>query len=408
MKLITKKTYLYRGYKFDFFMVMWLILLSGSQSLKIIPATTYITCFFGIFYTLVRKDFNFFKKMFISVSFFVIIFLGQYLTLPMLPLKYPAGTLVMLIAGGFIYYKVGINFRFVYLKVMYFFCAVSLVLWLLQVLFGIVFNLFSIPSYKDILVWSVRADPYNASLLETRNGGPVWEPGAFAGYILLTFFMYIGDLKYLWKNYRNEFIVLFLALITTVSTTGYTIAFLIFIYHIIKHTKYKMVVYTVVLPAILFGTLILYQNLDFLGGKIESQFNMAEAGGGETFSNTRFGSFYFDLQYIEKSPFFGNGVDPHTRWGDHPDLVFDSLNGNNLGHGNGFSGFLASMGVVAMLFILVNVYLVFKKSFGYQDALFIVFVFILLLQGESFFNYPLLFCLFLIKLPILNTKRKLL
>jgi hypothetical protein len=326
----------------------------------------------------------------------------------MLPLEYPAGTLAMLIAGGFIYDKVGVNFRFVYLKVMYFFCAVSLVLWLLQVVFGIVFDLFSIPSFKDVLVWSVRTDPYDANLLEIRNGGPVWEPGAFAGYILLTFFMYIGNLKYLWKNYRNEFMVLLLALITTVSTTGYTIAFLILIYHLIRHTKFKVVLYTVILPAILFVTLIFYKNFDFLGGKIESQFNMAEVSGGETFSNTRFGSFYFDLQYIEKSPFFGNGVDPHTRWSGHPNLIFDSINGNNLGHGNGFSGFLASMGISAMLFILVNVYVVFKKSFGYKDALFIVFVFILLLQGESFFNFPLLFCLFLIKLPVLNTKTNLL
>lgn len=189
---------------------------------------------------------------------------------------------------------------------------------------------------------------------------------------------------------------------TTFSTTGYIIFFLICIYKIVNNSKKGILKLAVLLPVILLLTSVFLTKIDFIGEKLVTQYEDAMGREGNTFSNTRMGAFYFDLQYIEKHPFFGNGIDPKTRWSDHTDLYLESINGKNLGHGNGFSNFAASMGLCSLFFLIINLFVAFKKTFKVEETLFVLLLFILLLQGESFLNYPLLFCLYFVKLPNLK------
>lgn len=395
-------TYVYKkktNAKIPYLLVFWIVLLSGSQSIRVVPGLTYLTCVSGILYMLVKQDLNFFKSIAPSILFFLVVYIGQYYTLTVLPFEYPLGFFAMLIAGAFIYYKLKENFRFVYFKVIYIYCCISLLFWVLQNLFNITFDFFNNPSFRNILIWNVRFDPYNPSILEIRNSGPVWEPGAFAGYIIVVFLLYIDNLQLLIHKYRKESIVLCITLLSTMSTSGYLLFFLIIVYYIVRFSKQKYFAVLVVFPIFIFSAFFLYNKVDFLGNKISEQTNSALTINGGDFSSTRLGSLLFDLQYIAKSPFFGNGVDPTTRWSIHPDLMRDVINGENLGHGNGFSGFIASMGIPALLFILINLFNSFKKTFKTQDALFVVVAFLILLQSESFLSYPLLLCLFFVKLP---------
>ena len=91
-----------------------------------------------------------------------------------------------------------------------------------------------------------------------------------------------------------------------------------------------------------------YVEVDFLGDKVSRQLENAQFL--EDFSPDRFGALLFDLHYIEKSPWFGNGFHESTRYADHP-----HLQGEALGHGNGLSNFVATLGTVGLAAYLLGV-----------------------------------------------------
>lgn len=54
--------------------------------------------------------------------------------------------------------------------------------------------------YKSIFVYCIRS----SEILRLRNCGPFWEPGAFAGYVILVGVLYFKDLKVLWNTQRKN------------------------------------------------------------------------------------------------------------------------------------------------------------------------------------------------------------
>ena len=88
------------------------------------------------------------------------------------------------------------------------------------------------------------------------------------------------------------------------------------------------------------------------------------------------------MKYIEKHPMFGNGLIEQTRYADHRHLW-----GMSLGHGNGFSNYMAQMGLVAMFVYLLLLYKSVKGNIFSKWL--VVLIVVLLLQGEQLLNYPL-------------------
>jgi hypothetical protein len=191
-----------------------------------------------------------------------------------------------------------------------------------------------------------------------------------------------GDTKF-FVNRPIVAVVLTSAIISTFSTTGY-IVFLIYIGTILlRPTSVKSLLFSFpVLVLVVVSSFIGFTKLEFLGGKIESQAVGAQEANGE-FGNSRFQSLVFDTHYIIKHPLIGNGLHQKTRYADHP-WLHDQV----LGHGNGFSNFLASFGV-PMFFVMGYLIVRYARTHGTTTLAIIV----LMLQGEQLMNYPLFLAL---------------
>jgi O-antigen ligase len=186
--------------------------------------------------------------------------------------------------------------------------------------------------------------------------------------------------------------VLFAALITTISTTGYICLFILVIYYYLNEVKNKFLAYAVYLPIAICVIIFAYNRLNFMSSKIEEQTSSSLEMRGD-FSNTRIGAFMFDMYYIKKHPFFGNGLHEQTRYADHPYLW-----GVTLGHGNAFSNYTAQMGIIALIIYFVMLYNAFDKK------IIVPIIVALLFQGEQLMNYPLFSSLPFIILYIRNQR----
>ncbi|MEQ1799209.1 MAG: hypothetical protein ABL872_14745 [Lacibacter sp.] len=228
---------------------------------------------------------------------------------------------------------------------------------------------------------------FNAPLDEIRNSGMFWEPGAFAGYLILALlFIILNNRKFVIGDFKKQATWLLIGLLTTMSTTGFLVlAIMIFIY-VFQNYKYGRVI---VLPIVFFISIYAYNNLEFLNVKIEEQYSSATEMETGDVSNTRFGSLNMDIQYIMDQPYTGNGLDNKTRYRFHPWLNED------IGHGNGMSNFLVYWGIP---FFLLWVFCTFKFAFNYSESIGISIIFtiilLLALQGEQFLNYPIFLLFF--------------
>lgn len=227
---------------------------------------------------------------------------------------------------------------------------------------------------------------------EHRNSGIFWEPGAFAGYLVLglilsTFLARKADVDRPW---RWCFPWLMAGLLTTQSTTGFLmIPFLIALKRFDKifgKAKPKTVLLRIFgsLCIVLVVSILLFQ-IPWVGQKFTEQIQSSLSGQG-AWAITRFGSFIFDLQYIELRPFTGWGLHSSTRYMLHPYLA--ELLGQ--GQGNGLSDFLAKVGLLGFGFYIWKCFIGLRKiSDSSGKAALAIGIVSLTLFGEAFLGFPL-------------------
>lgn len=158
-----------------------------------------------------------------------------------------------------------------------------------------------------------------------RNAGCSWEPGRFAVMLCLAI---VGNLSFNGLNLKRNYNLYWLigALITTFSTTGYSILLIIFCIFTFRKFTIKTFIFSllVILPSIYF-----VMGLDFMGNKIEGQVNVEEktevilknyewveanmdknegVEKGYLHAIDRFPSIYLELQNIEHDPILGYGL----------------------------------------------------------------------------------------------------
>ena len=225
-----------------------------------------------------------------------------------------------------------------------------------------------------------------------RNAGFFWEPGAFAGYIILGLLFLIGEqIKNGGRIKLNyEFLILTAGLITTFSTTGY-VAFLLICVHFLLHNYgLKKAAPFVLFAIILFsGAYIGFKNFSFLSEKINVQYEETiELRDG--YESTRFGNFLYDLSSIRERPMLGWSPYVSTR------IKMDSeVTDIAAAQGNGLTGFAVKYGLIGMLICGWFVFSGLKTR--YSNKLFsLIFMATVgtLLLGEQFFNYPIFLMLF--------------
>lgn len=275
---------------------------------------------------------------------------------------------------------IGDKFRATAFYVIYFLCKVGVLLHIVYVFSGFTLDLAGTDFHKSMFIWGHHV-VHDEGII--RNDGAFWEPGAFAGYIVMTLMLYIDDFLTLLKKHKTKLIWIFAALITTYSTQGYLLIF-VYMFYVLLMTRLRKYL-LLLMPVVVCGVMFV-SSLDFMGEKIKTQLNATEDVdiNGERVDHGRFTSMVFDKYYIEKHPIVGNGLNARTRYADHL-----YMGDNLIGFGNGLTGFMACMGIPFVLFFLYCVY----KNFGYSKfgKYMIPIMLALLLNGEQYQNYPFIF-----------------
>lgn len=285
------------------------------------------------------------------------------------------------------------TFASTYVALMYRLALLSLVFYLPHVA-GLdlrsALSAFHVPYTDDEHVVHIGLHNFGPAVHALRNCGMFWEPGAFAGYLVLSFLFMLSPAVRA-RTGRRTVVVIALTLMTTLSTTGYLAAagcFLV-LWAMSSSTR-KTVIITVVASA----AIVAFQSLPFLGEKIESQLQASNEQANLHEIN-RVGNALYDLAFIEARPAFGWSVDPGTR------VAFDANVEEFVARqGNGFTGFAVRFGLIGLAGCLYSFYRAFGRLYGIRLAAFLaMMVLATLLVGEQFLNFPLFLSLFFLQPP---------
>lgn len=312
------------------------------------------------------------------------IFACQYIVFQYITVLGSLNYLLKIIIGIVLAYILGERFPHAYMRVMVVICLISLPFFLLNAV-GIYLPALVTGLGRESLVFYTQPSIELVAGSQEgipRNYGMFWEPGAFAGYIIVTFILYVDQLEFLVKNKRKDLYILIVALLTTISTTGYVVFSIIVLFYFLQKRKGPG---TILLAIIAVGAMAFaFFRLDFMYGKILAQYTVLEYQDWDTVNLSRFGSVLFDWQYIVLHPIVGNGLADITRFAMHIGLS-ERLGG----FGNGFTGAIHTFGIPFMAIYLFVIYKNKTISHKWMAILLIV----LLLNGEYYLNYPLFFAL---------------
>lgn len=240
--------------------------------------------------------------------------------------------------------------------------------------------------------WSLGFHTYMITPMSMhRNAGIFWEPGAFAGYLIVALLMLAAVRPSLpRKQHLAALCILTAALISTFSTTGY-IAYpiaLLLNYNWRganrgRRPRVKGAV-LIIVPIIILGSLYAFTKLDFLQAKIRQQITDVERNE-QDWRRNRIGTLVFDWQYISRRPLTGWGSNPETRFALTPWAGKDTKI-----MGNGMFNFIASYGVIGFGTFLFGLGCGARHLAGRSLGFVLGFVatILLVLQGESFLYYP--------------------
>jgi hypothetical protein len=337
----------------------------------------------------------------VSVIFlFLMILAVQALFFNFFPLLTIAGFIIRLFVG-FAAVRLVNNFPRIYINVMYVICIVSLCFYVPEQLFHAVgrdfASLFTPIVYlvREVFLYCCDAHilVYNFEFPAEvhRNAGIFWEPGAFAGYILLALiFLGLKKDSYEKRFYVTRFYVMLIALFTTLSTMGYLVCSVVLMIHYRPVGKTVtanlgwLFIIIMASPLLVYGAIRIW-NLDFMGSKITRQYEQVNSNS-ERWQQTRFGNFLWDWRYIKRRPFFGWGINPKTYYALSPHDAFLSS-----GQGNGLSGFVHGFGLLGLGIFVITAWkglYVLSGNNLFRSFLALAAI-LLMLTSEPYLNFPL-------------------
>ena len=228
-----------------------------------------------------------------------------------------------------------------------------------------------------------------------RNSGPFWEPGAFAGFILVALLMNTIVAKQLLGNRINH--ILLLGLLSTFSTTGLLAGFtLVGGYYLFWGSGWNRLI---IIPLMIIGGLTAYQSFAFLGTKIDKAMDVANIG-----YNTRFKSAQLDLRDFVENPLLGMGMTKETR--------FEGQTQHRIIHrNNGVTNLLATYGIFIFFAYFILIWFSFNrlcKAFDFNPEFAWLALIIIFMMGfsEIFFNKILFYALTMLHIIFPQTEQK--
>lgn len=236
--------------------------------------------------------------------------------------------------------------------------------------------------------------------LPYRNAGFFWEPGAFAGFLLMgMIFLTFARDRLTRSAYKWRMAIFCLCLLSTKSTMGYVVFPLALLLHfwsgVRTSTPATRRLMVILIAVVLVGGLVAaFTQLGFIETKIRNQMTAVEKKG-SGWRMTRFGSLIFDLEYIQRRPVLGWGLNEKTRYALNP--------GTDMGkkHGNGLSDFLAKLGFAGLGLLLVFMYMGVYRLTGKNvlKTAMIILMILLILNGEAFLGGSLFLGLMFLAMP---------
>ncbi len=359
-----------------------------------------VYCLSTISYKTILSNIN---KLVLVASILLILSLLQYLKFGLISLPGVIAFIIKITLAWFtyLYYiEKRIHFFNLYIKMLSVLSILSIPFWLLNQFSSWGIQLAN-PFLKSTFFYTMFPVGSNETTILIRNSGMFWEPGAFAGYIILALiFIVIINKSFSFKNFKTEFLILSTALITTQSTTGYLLYGILIIMHFALQYSFLRII---VLPVLFILVSTIYVQVEFLQNKIVSQYESALELDRREISNTRMGSLVMDWQYIISSPLFGNSLHENNRWRFHPWVKED------IGHGNGMSNFIVWWGIPFFIFWLYCLYKHIERIVkNHLISIILIFMFILMLQGEQFLNFPMFLLFFLVPFKHVVLKKRVL
>lgn len=367
----------------DEILVFFLLCISGNPFFSVILDKFSCICFFVFFIVFYKPKIDKETKRTLSgwMFFLGVVFIAQYITLGSVSILGDLNFMLKIAIAILVAAHLGVKFKYVYLRVMTFLAITSLFFYTLVVVGVKLYDFIPQDSRSSMILYTMSNSIIDYSELIPRNFGMFWEPGAFSGYIIATFLFFLNDMKTLFDKYKKNVIIIGIALLTTMSTTGYIVSSIIFIWYCGHKYRNKVlfgIILIVVVPVLYYA----FNNLDFMGEKITSEVTSTTQMNRYEVSHSRTGSMIVDWHYIKKHPFFGNGFALQTRYADHLSM-YDIE--DMMGFGNGFTGIIGTLGVV---FFFFYIYFIYKNKTLFHPS-FLIVIIILQLQGEQFFNMPL-------------------
>ena len=372
----------------DYFLLLIVIAISGIPYLS--TTILYIPIFSLLLVIFFLRKLSFEKPF---VYFILIVFLITILQIYTFDVFYFESTLGVILRIFIAYFIIKIlNIKFIkyYMNILYIISIISLIVFIPISIFPSIaliiknsvvpiFDIFNIAQspHKTILI-------YNLTHIDSfRNSGPFWEPGAFGGYLVIAFIL--NQITY---NHKKMNFIFLITIATTLSSTAYiaTGIFLTLFYY----KKISNIFLRYILVSLIIGSgIYLYNTLDFLGKKIESQFEKTKnAHVYGTDNNTqRFLNILRDYEDIKNHEIVGRGSNPMTRYSQKQLEQIRTV---------GLTDVMVRFGIPFFILIL---YLLYKSanSINKFPSIYTNFAFLLgiltTLMSEVYFNFPIYWCL---------------
>lgn len=207
-----------------------------------------------------------------------------------------------------------------YVKLLYFLCVCSLILWIVFMIApSLIERLPQITNSQGIKAATIIVSTiYRAENVGiARNQGIFWEPGAFQTYIniALMFTLFCAPDG---RKKTKHIIVYIITIFTTFSTAGYSVGLILSSVYLLNSmfdenkknsTKYKTLLAFVVVALIFW---IIYNNLSSalqyqLFGKVDEYFGNLDKNNNSS-TGVRMNSVIYSIQAFLQSPIIGNGV----------------------------------------------------------------------------------------------------
>lgn len=304
------------------------------------------------------------------------------------------------------------NIFILYEKIVFYLAAISIPLWSFQVLAGgdVLYNMISRLSFLEpvsfvsgrgisTVVYAIQS--YSTTIINghtiSRNCGFAWEPGSFSSYLSLAIFVNLFIAKDGAKG-RKRFIVLVLALLSTMSTTGYFLFAMIMVFYLFNK-DFKRVVLMIPVAA---AGLVLFFSLPFMKDKIVELVqeparleNIVWDSYARENATTpqRFSSLLITLIDFKNNPLLGIAAHAEEQWTRQA--------GSNISTVSGIGNLLAQFGLLGFIpFILLTLKssIVFSKYFNYKGKSLLFLLVLGISISYSILFIPLILCFWMFSL----------